>query len=162
MEKVPELVRLSLAIHVDELDAEVTLAVAVVVGSTEAESVALPPTAGTLIAGRFARPSVPVTWVVVVAPPLNVYPSLSVTVTLWPAVGTPPTVTVTYAPVIVPHAVPLYVALSNASAVTPEADAIGAMDAAAITGTDHAAPVRIVRRDGADARGAEVAEVSGS
>ncbi|WP_431796295.1 hypothetical protein [Microbacterium enclense] len=99
---------------------------------------------------------------VVVDPPLNVYPPLSVTVTLWPAVGTPPTVTVTYAPVIVPHAVPLYVALSNASAVTPEADAIGAIDAAAITGTDHAAPVRIVRRDGAEVRDDEVDEVSGS
>ncbi|WP_367147145.1 hypothetical protein AB0870_00870 [Microbacterium proteolyticum] len=99
--------------------------------------------------------------VYVAAPPLNVYPPLSVTVTLWPAVGTPPTVTVTYAPVIVPQAVPLYDALSNASAVTPDAEAMGAMDAAAMTGTDHAAPVRIVRRDGAEVRD-EAAEVSGS
>lgn len=115
-----------------------------------------------MIAGSATVPAPSLTPVYVVAPPLNVYPPLSVTVTLWLAVGTPPTVTVTYAPVIVPHAVPSYVALSKASTVAPEAEAIGAMDAAAITGTDHAAPVRIVRRDGAEVGDGEAAEVSGS
>ncbi|WP_303046683.1 hypothetical protein [Microbacterium sp. RURRCA19A] len=41
-----------------------------------------------------------------VVPSANVYPSLNVVVTERPAAGVPPTVTVTYAPVMVLQAVP--------------------------------------------------------
>ncbi|MFG6279054.1 hypothetical protein [Microbacterium sp. S16(2024)] len=60
-----------------------------------ADAAPLPPTEGTLISGRFTRPLPSLICVFVVDPPANVYPPLNVVVTERPAVGTPPTVTVT-------------------------------------------------------------------
>ena len=65
-----------------------------------------PPTAGTLMVGSVYRPSVPDTPVADVDPPANVYPFDRVTVMDAPVVGVPSVVAVTYAPVIVEHAVP--------------------------------------------------------
>ena len=85
------------------------VAVAVVVTDGEppvAVRVAVPPTPGTLIDGRLMRPLASLVPLADTDPPANVYPFASDTVTATPAAGTPPFVAVTYAPVIVEHAVP--------------------------------------------------------
>ena len=65
------------------------------VPADDAVIVPVPPLAGTVIAGRLMCPFASLTCVLVVDPPLNVYPPLNVVVTERPAVATPPTVTVT-------------------------------------------------------------------
>ena len=59
-----------------------------------AVKVAVPPTAGTLMAGRLMRPLPSLIWVLVVDPPANVYPWSRLVLTVRPAVGMPLTVTV--------------------------------------------------------------------
>lgn len=74
---------------------ETMLAVAAVLPDVVAVSVPELTTDAMLMVGRFTRPLVSLTCVFVVVPSAKVYPLLNVVVTERPAVGTPPTVTVT-------------------------------------------------------------------
>jgi hypothetical protein len=123
----------------------VTDAVAVLAVGDVAVSVAVPPAEGTEIGGSVNDPVAPVCPVYVVLPSANLYPAGNVTVTSAPGTDTPFVVAVTDV-LIVPHPAPEYDGCANANTTVDDAANAGAATDAAITGTDHAAPLTIVRR----------------
>ncbi|WP_307211896.1 hypothetical protein [Microbacterium testaceum] len=110
-----------------------------------AETVAVPPNAGTLMSASVIEPSEPVVPVDVVPPSAKVYPPDKEAVTEIPACAVAPCIAVMRTPVMVAHVAPRYVERENAKAVVDDAKA-GEAVVRAIAGTAHAEPMRTVRR----------------